>query len=141
MIDGDDLAALAADLESFRVERKESFKPVKSAVEEAICAFANDLPGSGLPGYVLIGVTDKTGEPTGRLAVTDELLREITNIRDSGSILPFPMMTVSKANLKDREIVVIEVRPSHEPPVRLRGRVCIRWGHARAPRRATRNGS
>jgi len=132
MLDPQDLAALATDLESFRVERKASFKSVKSDVEEAICAFANDLPGTGQPGYVLIGVTDKTGEPTG-LAVTDELMREITDIRDSGNILPFPMMTVAKAKLKDREIVVIQVRPSHEPPVRLRGRVCVRVG----PRKGT----
>ena len=80
MIDGEELAALAADLESFRVERKAAFKSVKSDVEAAICAFANDLPGTGLPGYVLLGVTDKTGEPAG-LAVTDELMREITDIR------------------------------------------------------------
>lgn len=132
MLDPEQLAALAADLESFRVERKESFKPVKSAVEEAICAFANDLPGNGKPGYVLVGVTDKTGEPTG-LPITDELLREITDIRSSGNILPFPVMSASKAVLKGREIVVIEVQPSHEPPVRLRGRTCIRVG----PRKGT----
>lgn len=132
MLDPEQLAALAADLESFRVERKESFKPVKSAIEEAICAFANDLPGSGQPGYVLVGVTDKTGEPTG-LPITDELLREITDIRSSGNILPFPVMTASKAVLRGREIVVIEVQPSHEPPIRLRGRTCIRVG----PRKGT----
>lgn len=132
MLDPEELAALAADLESYRVERKAAFKSVKSDVEEAICAFANDLPGNGKPGYVLIGVTDKTGEPTG-LPITDELLREITDIRDSGNILPFPIMSVSKAILKGREIVVIEVQPSHEPPVRLRGRVRVRVG----PRKGT----
>jgi predicted HTH transcriptional regulator len=63
MVDTDELAALATDLESFRVERKASFESVESDVEEAICAFANDLPGTGLPGYVLLGVTDRTGEP------------------------------------------------------------------------------
>lgn len=132
MLDSEALAALATDLESFRVERKESFKSVKGAVEEAICAFANDLPGAAKPGYVLLGVSDKTGEPTG-LQVTDELLREITDIRSSGNILPFPVMTVRKAVLAGREVVVIEVHPSHDPPVRLRGRVCIRVG----PRRGT----
>ncbi len=96
MVDTDELAALATDLESFRVERKASFKGVKSDVEEAICAFANDLPGKGLPGYVLLGVSDRTGEPTG-LPITDALLREITDIRSSGNILPFPVMSVGKA--------------------------------------------
>jgi len=132
MLDPEDLAALAADLESFRIERKAFFKPAKEDVQEAICAFANDLPGTGLPGYVLLGVTDKTGKPTG-LTVTDELLREITDIRSSGNILPFPVMNVSKTVLEDREIVVVEVLPSHDPPVRLRGRVCVRVG----PRKGT----
>jgi len=132
MLTTQQIAELAADLESFRVERKEAFKPVKSAVEEAICAFANDLPGSGLPGVILIGVSDKTGAPTG-LTITDELLREITDIRSSGNILPFPIISVYKAPLADQEIVVVEVEPSHDPPVRLRNRVCIRVG----PRKGT----
>ena len=55
------ITELAADLESYHVERKESFKSVKGAVEEAICAFANDLPGSGRTGVILIGVSDRTG--------------------------------------------------------------------------------
>ncbi len=132
MLTSQDLAALAADLESFRVERKESFKSVKGVVEEAICAFANDLPDARQPGVILIGVTDRTGQPTG-LAITDELLREITDIRSSGNILPFPLMTVYKAKLAEKEIVVIEVEPSRDPPVRLRGSVRIRVG----PRRST----
>jgi ATP-dependent DNA helicase RecG len=87
MLDAQELAKLAGDLESFHVERKASFKPAKSDIEEAICAFANDLPGAGRPGVILIGVTDRTGQPTG-LAVSDELLREITDLRSSGNILP-----------------------------------------------------
>jgi len=89
MLDTQEIARLAGSLESFHVERKASFKPAKSDIEEAICAFANDLPGAGQSGIILIGVTDRTGQPTG-LAVTDELLREITDVRSSGNILPFP---------------------------------------------------
>jgi ATP-dependent DNA helicase RecG len=89
MVDTEGLAALAADLESVQVERKASFKGVKSDIEEAICAFANDLPGTGRPGYVLLGVTDKTGRPSG-LEVTDELLLAVTDIRSSGNICRFP---------------------------------------------------
>lgn len=132
MLDAPEIARLAGALKSFHVERKASFKPAKSDIEEAICAFANDLPAAGRPGIILIGVTNRTGQPTG-LAVTDELLREITNIRSSGNILPFPLMSVYKATLDARDIVVIEVQPSRDPPVRLRGRVCVRVG----PRKGT----
>ena len=132
MLDAPEIARLAGALKSFHVERKASFKPAKSDIEEAICAFANDLPAAGRPGIILIGVTNRTGQPTG-FVVTDELLREITNIRSSGNILPFPLMSVYKATLDARDIVVIEVQPSRDPPVRLRGRVCVRVG----PRKGT----
>lgn len=132
MLTEQEITSLAADLESFRVERKQSFTSVKSAIEEAICAFANDLPGTGETGVLLIGVHDRTGEPTG-LEVTDQLLQQITGIRSDGAILPFPVMHVYKAPLAGKDIVVVEVQPSHEPPVRLRGRVRVRVG----PRRDT----
>lgn len=132
MLSADQLAALAGDLESFRVERKASFRSAKSAIEEAICAFANDLPDTGQPGIVLIGLDDSTGAPTG-LEVTDALLREITDIRSAGNILPPPILTVYKATHCGQEIVVVEVTPSRDPPVRLRGRVCVRVG----PRKGT----
>lgn len=132
MLSPEQLDALAHDLESFHVERKASFKPVKGAIEEAICAFANDLPATGQPGVVLIGADDNTGAPTG-LTVTDELLREITDIRSAGNILPPPVLTVYKARLQGQDVVVVEVVPSQDPPVRLRGRVCVRVG----PRKGT----
>lgn len=132
MLSPDQLEALALDLESFHVERKASFKPVKNAIENAICTFANDLPGTGRPGVPIIGADDKTGAPTG-LAVTDELLREITDIRSAGNILPPPLLTVYKATLLGQDVVVVEVAPSQDPPVRLRGSVCVRVG----PRRGT----
>ncbi len=130
MLSEQDIAALATDLESSRVERKESFKTSKDRIQEAICAFANDLPGHGAPGYVLIGVDDKGGKPTG-LAVTDELLTSITSIRSDGNILPFPMMNVHKVSLDGKDIVVVEVNPSHDTPVRFGGRVHIRVGPRR----------
>lgn len=132
MLTIDEVKALAADLESFNVERKSAFKPVKSDIEEAICAFANDLPGTGRRGVLLIGVDDKRGNPTA-LPITDELLREITDIRSAGNILPLPMLTVYKSQLDGIDIAVVEVEPSHDTPVRLRGRVCVRVG----PRRGT----
>ncbi len=129
MLTEPEIASLAADLESAHVERKESLAN-RSGVEEAICAFANDLPGSGARGVLLIGVEDKSGKPTA-LAVTDALLLTLTNIRSDGNILPFPMISVYKAQLSGVDIAVVEVVPSHEPPVRLRGVVRIRVGPRR----------
>lgn len=131
MLSPDEIVAIATDLESARVERKASFKAVKGDVEEAICAFANDLAGSGQSSYLLLGVHDD-GRPSG-LAVTDELLRAVADIRSSGNILPFPRMSVDKALLDGQEIVVVEVAPSPDTPVRLRGRTSVRVG----PRRGT----
>ncbi len=130
MLSDDEIARLAADLESSRIERKASFDSVKDRVQEAICAFANDLPHHGLPGYVLIGVDDKTGKPIG-ISVTDQLLQNITSIRSNGQILPFPLMNVHKMFLDGKEIVVIEVQPSPDPPVQFRGRVHVRVGPRR----------
>lgn len=121
-----EIEALAGDLESFRVERKQGLAD-KSTIEEAICAFANDLPGLGEVGVLLIGVHDKTGLPVG-LEITDQLLRTLTEIRSSGNILPLPIMTVYKASLQGREIAVIEVVPGKDLPFRVRGRVCVRVG-------------
>lgn len=46
-----ELGALLDDLESDRVERKQSFKgSAPETVREAVCAFANDLAGHGKPG-------------------------------------------------------------------------------------------
>lgn len=138
MLNEEEVARLASDLESFHVERKgpegrskqhqkSDIKSLKPAIEEAICAFANDLPGSGKPGFILIGVHDKTGKPTG-LVVTDELLRELTSIRSDGNILPFPTIFVYKSTLAGQDIVVVEVLPSLSPPVRADQRVCVRVG-------------
>lgn len=126
MFDEAELVAVASDLESDRVERKAALSN-KSDIEAAICAFANDMPGHGLPGVLLIGVDDKTGAPV-KTPITDQLLREISDIRSSGNILPFPNMAVYKAALHGVDIAVVEVIPSHEPPVRLRGVVRVRVG-------------
>ena len=59
-----ELEALLADLESDRVERKASLSD-KKRICEAICAFANDLPGSGRPGVLFVGANDD-GSPAWR---------------------------------------------------------------------------
>lgn len=129
MLNDQEIDALATALESERVERKSSISD-KERISEAICAFSNDLPGSGLPGTILIGVDD-SGQPTG-LTVTDQLLLELGAIRSDGNILPLPAMQIEKRKLRGHDIVCIEVTPSPDTPVRYRGRVYIRVGARKA---------
>ena len=130
MIDEQELRRLMAELESDRVERTTSTKKTDKFAR-AVCAFANDLPGHGLPGYLLLGVRDD-GMPDG-LQVTDELLRELGALRDNGRIQPLPTLTVSKLSLSDGsgDVAIVEVRPSDLPPVRYDGRIHIRVGPRR----------
>ena len=123
-----ELFALMTDLESFRVERTRSTTDTDK-FREAICSFANDMPGSGLPGYLLIGVDDKTGQPNG-LAVTDQLLQNLASYESDGTILPSPALVAYKQTLSSGkgDIAVVEVQPAHMPPVRYKGRICIRIG-------------
>lgn len=126
-----ELEAALADLESDRIERKETFKgDAPNTAREAVCAFANDLPGRGLPGVVFVGVNDQ-GTPTG-LPITDELLRALADIKTDGNIVPPPTLTVEKRILAGCEVAVITVAPSDSPPVRYRGRVWIRVGPRKA---------
>jgi ATP-dependent DNA helicase RecG len=125
------LQQLLSDLESDRAERKESFKGKSpDTVREAVCAFANDLAGHRAPGVVLIGVRDD-GSPVGDFAVTDELLRQLADIKTDGNIVPPPSLLVEKRTLHGSELAVITVWPCDTPPVRCRGRIHVRWGPRR----------
>jgi ATP-dependent DNA helicase RecG len=117
--------ALLADLESFRVERTESLTDTEKFCK-AICAFANDMPGSSLPGYLFVGV-DKSGKPTGA-KVDERLLESLAGHRDNGNILPIPSIHVFKEIYAGTAIAVVEVMPSDMPPVRYKQTVWIRTG-------------
>lgn len=126
-----ELEAMLADLESDLAERKESFSgDATTEVREAVCAFANDLPDHRQAGVVFIGARDQSGLPSG-LAITDELLLKLADIKTDGNIVPPPSMTVSKRTLRGAEMAVITVEPSDSPPVRYRGRIHIRIGPRR----------
>ncbi len=56
-MDDQELELLLADAEADRVERKESIHD-RDRIRQAICTFANDLPGQGKPGGIFIGVRD-----------------------------------------------------------------------------------
>lgn len=128
----DELAALLADHESDRVERKESAADADK-LSQAICAFANDLPGYREPGVLFVGVTDD-GRHAG-LTISDELLRRLADLRDQGNILPPPSLSVRKVTTSIGDVAVVEVQPSSAPPVRFKGRIYIRTG----PRRGIAN--
>ncbi len=124
------LESMLIDLESDRVERKESFKGnAPQTVREAVCAFANDLAGHGLPGVVFIGAKDD-GRPAG-LEVTDELLRQLADIKSDGNIAPPPTLLVEKRCLNGHDLAVVTVWPCDTPPVRFKGRIHVRWGPRR----------
>jgi len=125
-----ELEALLSEIEADWVERKESLGGgVKDRVQEAICAFANNLPDHRRPGVVFIGARDD-GSPSG-LAVTDELLLQLASIKTDGNILPPPSMSVEKRYLCGAEMAIVTVHPSDSPPVRFKGRVWIRVGPRR----------
>jgi ATP-dependent DNA helicase RecG len=123
-----ELEAMLNDLESDRVERKESPSD-GDKIRQVICAFANDLPGHGEPGVLFIGVSD-TGEAVG-LDITDSMLQNLASARGDGNILPFPSLDVQKRRLKGHDVAVVIVHPSDSPPVRFKGVVWIRSGPRR----------
>ena len=121
---------MLSDTESYNIERTESTGNMDKFCQ-AICAFSNDMSGSGKNGYLIIGTKDN-GELSG-LKVDDKLLLQIANIRTDGNILPQPIMTVEKFSFDEGDVLVAEVQPSEFPPVRYRGRVWVRVG----PRKST----
>lgn len=132
MLTDEKLQALLTDLEADWVERTMSTGNTDKFCQ-AICAFANDLPGRRQPSYLLIGANDD-GSLSG-LKVTDELLQNLGGIRSDGHILPQPAITVSKHSFPAGDVAVVTVQASDLPPVRYKGRVYIRVG----PRKAIAN--
>ncbi|MYG41071.1 MAG: transcriptional regulator [Nitrospira sp. SB0677_bin_15] len=125
-----ELEEIMSQGESFRVEYKESLDGSASAgIQEAVCAFANDLSGSGLPGVVFVGVKDN-GEPI-PISINDQMLIQLSNIKTDGNILPPPSMLVEKRTLKDADVAVMTVLPSDSPPVRYKGAIHVRSGPRR----------
>ncbi len=130
MLTDQQLEELYSDLESDRVERKESAADMQR-IRQAICALSNDMVGHGQTGVIFVGVQDD-GSCAG-LDITDQLLLNLTAIRSNGQILPMPVMSVEKKTLSGCEVAVIQVEPSYYPPIRFNGRTWIRVG----PRRDT----
>ena len=116
--------------ESDIIEFKETLSGgAPERIREAICAFANDLPGRGEAGLIIVGIKDDT--TIGTTPITDELLRRLADMKTDGNIVPPPSLTVEKRVLQDKEIAVITVLPSNSPPVRYRGAIHVRIGPRR----------
>ena len=113
-----------ADRVEFTISTKDTDK-----FSEAVCAFANDLPQHDRPGHLVIGVDDK-GRYAG-IPISDELLRNLGGLRDHGNIQPLPAIAVEKIVTEHGEVAVVTVQPALLPPVRYKGRVCIRVGPRR----------
>lgn len=124
----EDLRALLSGQEADRVEFTRSAHDTDK-FSEAVCAFANELPNHRQPGHLVIGVDDK-GSFSG-LKVSDELLRNLGGLRADGNIQPLPAIVVQKLGVAGGEVAIVTVQPSPMPPVRYRGRVCVRVGPRR----------
>lgn len=124
----EELFEIIAIDENYRIELTTSTGDMDK-FQEAICAFANDMPGSRKKGYLLIGVKNN-GEIDG-LKVDDDLMKKISGIRSDGNILPLPVMSTEKVVTENGDVLVVEVTPSFDTPVRYRGRTFIRIGPRR----------
>ena len=135
-----DLDTLLGDLESDRVERKQSFKgDAPTKVREAVCAFANDLSDHRQPGVVFVGAADD-GTPVA-MPVNDELLLQLADIKTDGNIVPPPTLFVEKRVLRGVPMAVISVEPSDSPPVRFKGVIMPRLSESRARPRIQQAGA
>ncbi|CAN5816345.1 putative DNA binding domain-containing protein [soil metagenome] len=127
----EELKSLITSGEKDRVECTRSTTDIDK-FREAICSFSNDLPGYGKPGYLLIGVNDD-GSSAG-LRATDNLLKQFAAYRDDGQILPQPLVNVTHQSHPNGagDVIIVEVHPHDLPPVRYKGRSCIRVGPRKA---------
>ncbi|MFI3322913.1 MAG: putative DNA binding domain-containing protein [Rikenellaceae bacterium] len=125
MITKEELIKLINSDETYRIEKTISTSNMDKFCQ-AICAFSNDMAGSGKKGYLLLGVYDD-GSLSG-LKCNDELNQKISAIRSDGNILPIPVMNVESFSFDNGDVLVVEVTPSMLAPVRYRGRTYIRVG-------------
>ena len=129
MLSNQELGDILNGGESDQVEFTEATNDLDK-IRQAICAFANDLPDHGEPGFVFVGIKDDMS--CADLTISDELLQKFGGLRNDGKLLPFPVIEVSKQTINGCEVAVIQVEPSDNPPVKVDGRCWIRVGPRRA---------
>lgn len=120
---------LALDGESSRVEWKLNHNDT-AALLHTVCALANDLEQSGLPGFLVYGVSDAGAlVGMGEELSQDEVLRSISNRLNSTKLLPHPSFTLETAIHEGRWLVFVRVEPYPVPPVvRVDGVAWVRVG-------------
>jgi ATP-dependent DNA helicase RecG len=97
--------------ESDRVEWKTSDREAL----QAVCALANDLGGTGRPGYLLLGV-DKSGAVVG-VDASDEAQKRLASRLRSTKIWPQPSVSIEALRAEGHDILVLEIEPYPVPPV------------------------
>ena len=99
------------------MERTRAFERADK-IGQAVCAFANDLSGTGEPGYLLMGV-ENDGRISGK-RVEDRAMASLGGLKTDGNLLPPPSMAIDKVELPEGDVVVVTVWPSRYPPIRFR---------------------
>ena len=125
MLTDDELIELIDNHESERTEFTESTTDLEK-FRKAICAFSNDLPASGKPGVLFIGIADD--KTCANLRIDTALLEKLGGLRKDGKILPFPVMSVEARTLNGCKIAVIQVEPSDNTPMKVDSRCWVRVG-------------
>ena len=125
MITKEELDQLLPQLEEDRVEKTIS-KNDADKFGEAICSFANDLANHKQPGYLIVGVNDD-GSRAG-MVIDEQQLQTLLSFRTDGRIVPPPAMTVTRFEYEDGAVALVEVQPHFLPPVRYKGKLCVRAG-------------
>jgi len=69
------------------------------------------------------------------MTIDDQQLQTLLSFRTDGRIVPPPALVVAKFVYNDGEVAVVEVQPHFLPPVRFKGKLCVRVG----PRKGTAN--
>lgn len=90
-----------------RVEFKPNWKYHNDDIRADVCAFANDLPGSGETGVVIIGVAND-GNPSG-YEPTEEDARSVAHMANDGNIHPFPLLEVETVRINGSRCIVVSV--------------------------------
>ena len=111
----DDLMRQLLGSESDRVEYKRSAGQ-RDGILEAVGALANDLGGSGEPGYVLIGV-GPDGSLSGIEGDLDRIQRDLADRTRSSKIQPVPSVDIELHDVDGRSVIVVRVAPYPTPPV------------------------
>ena len=119
------LGQLFSSEESDCFERKENAES-RDSIGKTICAFANNLSGSEKPGVLIIGQEDS--HECANLKVDDRLEDALSDMRSNGNIMPPPVISVFRKEIKNCPVCIVVVNPANNPPVRYKGACWVRVG-------------